>query len=242
MNILDDLLYSLSVDAPVRSVSIGARWTVVCSRHCGMSATLMSDESQGHIPIHDVDRLLRKSARELAEQALSTDLLEASVGVAAINSLLEVDESLAAEINASQVLTSLGRGKNVALVGRFHFVPQMRQSARQLWVIEQHPAGDEYPAESAVGLLPKADVIAITGSALVNHTLDDLLALRNPNAAVIVLGPSAPLSAILFDHGIDVIAGTRVVDEMAVLRTVERSASLRQVEGVKLLTLRREKS
>ena len=203
---------------------------------------LTLNNSNEQKPIGDVDYLLQKSAREVAELALSTDLLEASIGVAAINSLLEVDESLTAEINASEILTSLGRGKNVALVGRFHFVPRLRQSAHQLWVIEQHPTVDEYPAESAVDLLSQADVIAITGSALVNHTLDDLLTLRNPKSTVMVLGPSTPLSTILFDHGVQIISGTRVVNEIAVLRTVHQSASLRQVEGVKLLTLAREKN
>jgi uncharacterized protein (DUF4213/DUF364 family) len=52
-----------------------------------------------------------------------------------------------------------------------------------------------------------------------------------------VLGPSTPLSPILFDHGITIISGTRVIDEAAVLRTVGQGASFQQVEGKKLLTL-----
>jgi uncharacterized protein (DUF4213/DUF364 family) len=56
-----------------------------------------------------------------------------------------------------------------------------------------------------------------------------------------LLGPSTPLSPILFDHGINIISGARVVDEAAVLRTVGQGASFRQVEGVKLLTFVNEK-
>jgi len=55
-----------------------------------------------------------------------------------------------------------------------------------------------------------------------------------------VLGPSTPLSTVLFDHGVDIISGTRVVDEAAVMRTVAQGASFRQVEGVRLLTFTRE--
>jgi len=36
MILLDDLLDNLNVDAPVRSVLVGAHGTVICSRHCGM--------------------------------------------------------------------------------------------------------------------------------------------------------------------------------------------------------------
>jgi uncharacterized protein len=240
MKIIDALIASLPEDVPVRSVLVGAHWTVVCSLHCGMAASLTSDHPHGHAQVRDVGRLHEKKARELAEYARSSDLLEASIGMAAINSLLNVDESLAVEINASEVLASRGRGKNVALIGHFPFIPQLRQVVSQLWVIEQHPAEDEYPTEAAARLLPQADLVAITGSALINHTLDGLLDLAQPGATVMVLGPSTPLSPVLFEHGATIISGTRVVDEDTVLRTVGQGAVFRQVQGVKLLTFTRD--
>ncbi len=240
-SILDDILSNLTKDAPVRSVLIGVHWTVVCSRHCGMAATQASNFPHGHEQVRDVGYLHQKNARELAELAYSTQPLEAAVGFAAINSMLDVNESLAVEVNASEVLNSRGRGKNVALVGHFPFIPKLRQSAKNLWVIELYPAEDEYPAESANDLLPQADVVAITGSAVVNHTLDGLLSLCNPNSTVMVLGPSTPLSPILFKHGITILSGTRVINETSVLRTVGQGASFRQVEGVRLLTFVHEK-
>jgi hypothetical protein len=167
--------------------------------------------------------------------------MEASIGVAAINSMLDVDESTAREINASEVLASRGRGKNVALVGHFPFIQQLRPVVRNLWVFEQHPTEDEYPPEAAPDLIPKADIVAITSSTLINHTLDGLLSLCPSQAAVMLLGPSTPLSPIIFKYGATIISGTRVVDESAVLRTVGQGASFRQVEGVRLLTYTNEK-
>ena len=236
MKILNDLISQLPYDVPVRSVLIGAHWTVVCSRYCGMAASLSSDHPHGHKQVRDVGKLHKKSVRELAELALSTELMEASIGVAAINSILEVDESSSREINASEVLASRGRGKNVALVGHFPFIPQLRSTVGQLWVIEQNPRDDDYPAEAAGDLIPQADIIAITSSALVNHTLDGLLALCPPQATVMLLEPSTPLSPIWFDYGVNIISGTKVIDEKAVIRTVSQGASFRQVEGKKLLT------
>jgi uncharacterized protein (DUF4213/DUF364 family) len=241
MNIVDALIANLPENVPVRSVLVGAHWTVVCSRHCGMASTLTSNHPHGYLQIRDAGRLRQKSARELAELSRSDELMEASIGMAAINSLLEVDESRAVEMNASEALANRGRGKNVALVGHFPFIPQLRQAVGQLWVIEQNPVDDDYPAEAAVDLIPQADIVAITSSALINHTLDGLLALCTPQATVMLLGPSTPLSPILFDHGATIISGTLVVDEAAVLRTVGQGASFRQVEGVKLLTFTHEK-
>ncbi len=241
MSLLNDLIASLQVDAPVRSVLVGLHWVVVCSRYCGMASTLQGEHAHGTPDVREAGNLHFKSARELVQLVYSESAVEASIGMAAINSLLDVDESRAVESNAAQVLAECGRGKNVALVGHFPFISQLRQSVGQLWVIEKHPAEGEYPAEAAGDVLPRADVVAITGSAFINRTIDDLLKLCRPEATVLVLGPSTPLSPILFDYGVDLLSGTRVVDEAAVLRTVGQGASFRQVQGVKLLTFFKEK-
>jgi uncharacterized protein len=240
MNLLDDLLATLNIDAPISSILVGVHWTVVCSHHCGMAASLMNDHTHGNSQLKDVGYLHTKTARQLAEYAHSDNLLEASIGVAAINSLLDVDERKAVEINAVDVLIEHGCGKNVALIGHFPFIPKLRPVVGKLWVIEQHPEEGDYPAEAAADLIPQSEVVAITSSALINHTLDRLLALCHPEALVMMLGPSTPLSPVLFKHGVSILSGSRIVDETAVLRTVEQGATFQQVEGVRLLTFRRE--
>ena len=237
MQILKDLLSNIHNDAPVRSIFVGVHWTVVCSRNCGMAATLMGNSPHGHAAVREVGYLQTKNAHELAEYALSDNLLEASIGVAAINSLLDVDESQAIEINAMKVLVKYGIGKNVALIGHFPFIPKLRPAVRKLWVIEQHPAEGEYPAKAAADLIPQADVVAITSSTLINHTVDGLMSLCQPDQFVMMLGPSTPLSEVLFRHGVNLLAGTKVIDEAAVLRTVGQGATFQQVQGVHLLTL-----
>ena len=104
MKILNDLLDSLSIDAPVRTVLVGVHWTVVCSRFCGMASTSTSDKPHTHDSVNDVGWLHLKSARALAEFARSDNLLEASIGIAAINSLLVMDENRSIEVNAVDLL------------------------------------------------------------------------------------------------------------------------------------------
>lgn len=239
--IIDTLLASLTQDAQVRSVLVGAHWTAVCSRGCGLASTLLGDKPHGHEAVRQVGNLHRMTARELAEYARSDNLLEASIGVAAINSLHEVDPSQAVEINASEVLVKLGRDKNIALVGHFPFIPKLREVASQLWVIEQRPSPGEYPAEAARDFIPRADLVAITGTALINHTLDDLLAWCSNASQVMVLGPSTPLSALFFDYGVTLLSGSWISDEAEVLRTISQGAIFRQVQGVRLLTFQQNK-
>jgi uncharacterized protein len=151
--------------------------------------------------------------------------------------LLEVDTASAVEVDAGELLIQHGAGKNIALVGHFPFIPQLRKMAKNLWILEKHPVEGEYPASAAPDLIPQADVVALTGSALINHTLDRLLSLCQPDALVMVLGPTTPLSTVLFDHGATLISGSKVVNEAAVLQTVGQGATFRQVEGIQKLTL-----
>ena len=242
MKLLNDLLASLPDEAPVRSVLVSAHWTVVCSHQCGMASTIMGNKPHGHEKVRDVGRLHRKSARELAEYARSENPLEASIGLAAINSLLEVNQDAAVEINAGEVLARQGQSKNIALVGHFPFISALREVASQLWVIEQRPTEHEYPAEAASEVIPRAEVVALTGSALINHTLDWLLSLCDPQALVMVLGPSTPLSPVMFYHGVTLLSGAMVVDEKSVLRTAGQGATFQQIEGVRKLTMARQGS
>lgn len=237
MTILDDVLESIDGDASVRSILVGAHWTVVCSRYGGLASTVLSEKPHGHEVVREVGKLHMKGAREVATFARSDNPLEASIGWATINSLLEVDTASAVEVDAGELLIQHGAGKNIALVGHFPFIPQLRKSTKNLWILEKHPVEGEYPASAAPDLIPQADVVALTGSALINHTLDRLLSLCQPDALVMVLGPTTPLSTVLFDHGATLISGAKVVNEAAVLQTVGQGATFRQVEGIQKLTL-----
>lgn len=93
----------------------------------------------------------------------------------------------------------------------------------------------------AAEIIPQADVLALSGTTLINHSFEALVALRRPDALVVVLGPSTPLSPILFRHGVHVISGAVVTDIDAVMRTVRQGANFQQVRrhGVRLVTMRR---
>jgi uncharacterized protein (DUF4213/DUF364 family) len=72
-----------------------------------------------------------------------------------------------------------------------------------------------------------------------NHTLEGLLSLCNPQAKVVLLGPSTPISPIFFEHGVDVVSGAVVTAIEPVLRLVSRGGNFRQVHhaGVRLVNI-----
>ena len=241
MDLLELLLNSLPREPiPVRKVVIGLHWTLVASHHCGLSSTVQTEGPHGESRIRDVGFLHLKTAQELASWVLSENTLEASLGMAAINSLLDLDETRLDEVNAAEVIARESEGKNLAVVGHFPFVKNVQPLTRNCWVIEKRPASGELAEEEARTFIPQADVVAVTGTAFINHSLPGLLALCPPNARVLILGPSTPLSPLLFQHGIHFLSGARVEDEEAAVLTIQQGASLPQVKGVRLLTMRKE--
>ena len=246
MPITDVLLDELQGDAPVRQVLMGAFWTAVVLDtepvRCGLASTLRGETSHQGPPIPEAGNLLNYSARELAARLRSVETLQASIGLAAYNALLDVDERTCAQVNASELILERGAGRRVAIVGHFPFVDEIREAAESCWVLELHPRPGDVSADRADELLPQADVIALTSTSLINHTFDDLIELCSPESFVIMLGPSTPLSPVLFDTGVSVLSGTVVRDPERALRSISQGATFRQIKrngGLSLLSMTR---
>lgn len=241
MKILEDLISVLSTEAKVRDIRIGLFHTAVWARNCGLAATLPRDVLRQEQPsVRETGFLLTKSALELARMAYSESILEAAIGMAAINSLLEVNDEQCLELNAGELIAEKGEDKKVAIVGHFPFIPRLRGVVRELWVIEKNQREGDFPEVEAENIIPQADVVGITGTAFTNHTIEQLLKLCRPESYVVILGDTVPLSPILFDYGIDAISGTRVIDPELALRCVSQGATYRQIKGIRQLTILRD--
>ncbi len=250
MNVIDDLLTTLP-DGQIRDVRVGAFWTAVVVEtdgglHCGLASTLRDEEHHhsNEPAVRGAGELAQRRARELAALARSTSAMEAALGIATINALLPKRDEWWVNVNAEEVIAQHAAGKRVALIGHFPFVPRLRERVGKLWVLEQMPRAEDLPANAASQVIPQADVLAITGTTLINHTFDALMALRHPDALVLVLGPSTPLSPILFDHSVHILSGSVVEDVEAVMRGVSQGANFRQLHqlGVRLVTMQKRAS
>lgn len=241
MKILEDLLAHLTPnEEPLRDIIVGAHWTAVLTRGCGLATTMADPPPHSGPSVYNAGRLTEKTPAELIQWVHSEALMEASIGMATINSLIEIDETRCSEINAFDVLAEHGRGKDIAVIGHFPFVPKLKELARNLWVIEQRPRPGDLEADQATDILPRCQVVGITSTTFINHTLESLLALCQ-GAFVMLLGPSTPLTPLLFDYGIAAISGSLVVDEAQVVRHVTQGATFQQLHhaGIRLLTMTR---
>lgn len=244
LKVLNDILSSVDRDYEVSDVRTCVFWTAVTSFRCGLASTLAGSipPSEEH-QVESAGNLLPAGAKELAALSRSSRILEASIGLAAVNSALPIDESFCVDLNAEEEIRSRGEEKKVAVIGHFPFVKRLREKTKELWVFELPGRGrpGDITSDAVESLLPQAEVVAITSTTLINHTLGRILNLTAPDAYKIMLGPSTPLSPILFDHGFDGLSGSIVVDRDRVLNCISQGANFRQVRGVRKVTMWREK-
>jgi uncharacterized protein len=169
-----------------------------------------------------------RRAAEVADQAFSDHGIRRAVGIAAVNALADCcwqrrphpGVELRQGVDAFDA-TEIRPGDGVVVVGAFvPFLKELKRRGHAFLVLEQDPEtlkADELPffrpAEQAAQILPHADVVLITGSTLVNNTLEHLLALIRPEARVTVVGPTVGMLPDAFlARGADVLGCVRVTE------------------------------
>ncbi|MBI9042865.1 MAG: DUF364 domain-containing protein [Anaerolineaceae bacterium] len=243
MKLIDKVINKLS-DARVEQIAAGANWTAVVveqndQRLCGLASPPVKDIEYVNKQRDMLKGLEGKSALELVQLIHDADGLLRSVAVAAINAIQPRQPESWTDRNAGEVIAQKGKGKRVALIGHFPFVPDLRDQVGELQVLELRPQDGDFHAKDAPDIIPKADVVAITSMSIVNGTMQGLLDLCSEEAYVIILGPSTPLSPVMFSFGIDMICGSIVEHIDPVVSRVLAGDHFRQVKkaGVRLVTI-----
>lgn len=239
----EDLIKTL-LPGKILAVQVGFSRIAVMAQtddgiRCGLAATLSNPDFEHHChpAVRNAGHLLEMSATELAELVDSSSFTEAAIGLATINALLPRNPDEWVELNAEDYLAQQAVNKNVAIVGHFPFINRMRSIAKNAWVLELNPRDGDLPAEAAPEIIPQADYIAITATTMINGTLPGLLALCRSDAHVILIGPSTPLSPVLYDHGINTLSGAIVSDPQTTLLGISQGISLSQLRRAGVISL-----
>jgi uncharacterized protein (DUF4213/DUF364 family) len=186
-------------------------------------------------------KLRGRRAGDLAREALSGHWIRRAVGIATVNALADCcwqrrphpDVELRHGVDAFDA-TDIRHADKVVVVGAFvPFLKELKRRGQAFLVLEQDPAtlkADELPffrpAEQAAEILPDADVVLITGSTLVNNTLEHLLALSRPDARVTVVGPTVGMLPDAFlARGADVLGCVRITEPDAFLDLLAEGGS-----------------
>lgn len=204
----------------------GLQWT----------AAELSDGSMGiamryaseTIPRMHGDTLVGLSARAAAEAVLSWNLEESSEAMAVINAWHNAPARVTAQAVKYPFTDSCTHGfetcgKTIGLIGHLRLGDDVLAHAKEIFVLERKPQAGDYPDSACDFLLPKCDLVLITGSAFSNKTMPHLLSLCG-KAQVVVVGPSTPLCPALLDCGVDRLCGLSARSDESVLTTITERA------------------
>lgn len=182
-----------------------------------------------------------RPAIDLAKEALGENGVRRAVGIAAMNALADTcwrcrphrETELRLGIDAFDA-TEICPGDKVVVVGAFvPFLRELKRRHQPFLVLEQDPAtlkAEELPffrpAELAGSVVPEADVLLITGTTLINDTLEDLLSLARPTARVTMVGPTVSLLPDAFlRRGADILGTVRITAPDEFLETLAEGGS-----------------
>ena len=211
--IYDRLIEGIPEDLRVTACVSGSNWTMVRSgERCGTAMTVRGHNAVDRLPI-DVNNATLKETAALAK---SWNFRLATIGMAAINAwyntmeharaLGHKDEKDENGMNAFDYMVEGLAGKKVTMIGHFPNIEKLTEGKAGIRILEREPSGADFPDSACEYLLPESDAVIITGSAFTNKTMPRLLELSR-NAMTCVVGPSTPVSSILFDYGVDLISG-----------------------------------
>lgn len=167
-----------------------------------------------------------RRAANFLDEVRHSDGVRRAVGIATMNALAALcwdrrphpDVDLEIGVDAFDA-ADIAPGQHVVVVGAFvPFLRELKRRGQSYLVLEQDPAtlkADEMPfyrpASQALEVVPQADVILITGTTLLNDTLDALLAAAKPGACKVVVGPTVGLLPDAYlRRGCDILGSIQV--------------------------------
>jgi len=172
------------------------------------------------------------NAWDLARLAIAPRGTDSTVGVATINAA--INPSAKAEQGDVLDFLDIHLNEKIGMVGYFRpLVPKLR-GRHELLIFERVPQNDEvYPDWAAEKMLPTVDVAIITGTAIINKTIDHLLELTANAREIAVVGPSTTLAADVFARrGVTLLSGVVVEDVEKALRIVSQGGGTRKLNKV----------
>jgi len=217
------------------------------TNHCGVAFTPRRDipeavccpRSAGRMP--EAGNLRGRKVVEILPYASSSNVLKSAIGVATVNALSQYlwqeqgaeDYQILSNRDALEAI-ELSVVSKIVLVGAFvPFIRQLKTWNRDFIVLERDPQalkGEELkyfrPQTEAREVLSHSEVVIITGAAIVNQTIDQLLSWISPGAQVIVAGPTASMVPLaFFKRGVDCLGGIRIDHPARAMRILSEGGS-----------------
>ena len=218
MNIYGSLLSQLNGEAiRITDIQIGKSWVItsLSDGRVGMAAKLYAD-SDNNV---DIQSILSSysSAQELALQIDNQDVFLSTLALSAINAMNNSPASVFKNnsYSSKDTLCTAGlelQGKTIGIIGhmkRTYDLIRDNYNPGNIYMFDMDKSKGDLPPDQEPVLLPTCDVVIITATTLINHTITDIISWTKQSYNILY-GPSAPLVEYL--PGINRISGFYIKD------------------------------
>jgi hypothetical protein len=162
--------------------------------------------------------LLGLNTAEIAKDFLASDnVLHVAAGMACLKCV--IPEITCIYMNsATNHFTELTKSLPSCFIGHFKNAADWRSEGRPVSIIELKPQDGDIHWDDSHEALSKAEIVFMTGLVLVNGTFGEVIK-RTPAAKYrIIMGPTVPLTPVLFDLGIHWLGTSKLIDTPKALR------------------------
>jgi uncharacterized protein (DUF4213/DUF364 family) len=182
-----------------------------------------------------------KSVSEFLNDSTDSNVLKSAIGIATLNGLsqwiVESGNEREYEVVKDEDgfdLLEIQSYETVSLVGAFGpYIKRLKAMGNPFYIIEKNrqtlkPDEMKYfkPESEMKTALEHSQVIIITGTAIVNRTIDALLPWINNGKRTAIIGPTASLLPdAFFERGINVMAGVRILNPDLMLKILKQGGS-----------------
>jgi len=178
---------------------------------------------------------------ETIKYALDPNVLKSAIGIATLNALSrwmiesedETDYHIVKEADGFDLLKIEPR-ETISLIGAFApYIRRLKMMGNPFFIIEKRAQTlrlDEMkyfkPDSEMRNALEKSGVVIITGTAIVNHTIDHILSFVRNGIRAAIIGPTASMIPdAFFKRGITTVAGIHILDPDLMIKILKEGGS-----------------
>jgi uncharacterized protein (DUF4213/DUF364 family) len=182
-----------------------------------------------------------KPAYEVLAYSLDQNVLKSAIGVATLNALsqpilergVNTKYAMVKETDGFDLL-KIQPNETVSLIGAFGpYIRRLKMMGNRFSIIEKNtqtlrPEEMKYfkPESEMVSALQESHVVIMTGTAIVNHTIDAILSYLSRKQRAAIIGPTASmLPDAFFKRGIKIMAGISILNPDRMIQILKQGGS-----------------
>lgn len=205
--------------ALIEDIHLFHHWVVIKAGRYEMSTCFSATRGLTENPRDTwLGNLIGRKAAEIAEEHLaSTDVLRIAVGMACLKCVIPLVTEFSVS-SATDPFSEQTKSHPSCFIGHFHDAEIWRDEGRPVSIVELLPRPGDIHWDDSHAVLSRAKLVFMTGLTLVNGTFGEVIR-RTPNATTrVIMGPTVPLTPVLFKLGLHRLGTSRIIDVQKTLR------------------------